>query len=140
MLKHYYSANTAMFLRTLVALVGVLCVSNSAPARDSIEREAADTVEVFVYGQQSQNEDLLREISKPKDFEDMRKARAESDMQLNENVTVEDVEITQMDGDRATAKATYSTKHSKSRNQADVHLQRVDGKWQVTKAPNPTAK
>lgn len=124
------------FIPTLAASVMLFCTSNYAHARDSIERQAADTAEAFVYGQQSKNEALLREISSPKDFEDMRKARGDKDIPLNENIIVRDVEITEIDGDRATAKATYTKRHSKSRTQADVHLQRVDGKWKVTKAPD----
>ena len=136
MINYYCLRIPSKFIPTLAASVMLFCTSNYVHARDSIERQAADTAEVFVYGQQSKNEALLREISSPKDFEDMRSARGVKDIPLNENIIVRDVEITEIDGDRATAKATYTKRHSKSRTQADVQLQRVDGKWKVTKAPD----
>ena len=52
------------------------------------------------------------------------------------NSRVDDVEITTVDGDRVTAKATYSQIHNKGKQQAQVHLRRVDGKWQVTPLPD----
>jgi hypothetical protein len=102
----------------------VLCVTTELAAKDSIEQQAADTAEAFVYGQQSKNEALLREISGPAEFEAMAKERAESNQRLNENVDVdvEHVEITAIDGDRAVAKTTYSEKHRKGTHQSDVHL------------------
>ncbi|MFT4561466.1 MAG: hypothetical protein ACI9BW_001207 [Gammaproteobacteria bacterium] len=122
-------------------LFGVaLCVTSELSAKDSIEQQAADTAEVFIYGQQSNNEALLREISSPTEFEAMAKQRAESTQRLNENVKVERVEITEIEGDRAVAKATYSEKHRKSEHQSDVHLKRVDGRWQVTTPPESGGK
>ena len=91
-------------------------------AKDSIEQQAADTAGAFVYGQQSKNEALLREISGPAEFEAMAKERAESNQRLNGNVDVEHVEITAIDGDRAVAKTTYSEKRRKDTPQSDVHL------------------
>lgn len=126
-------ANVAAIFSTV--LVGALIIVNTAQARDSLE-DAADTAEVFIYGKQSKNEALLREISDPEQYEAMEKIRAEDKGKPNENVRVEDVEITNIDGDRATAKATYSQKRGKGTKQADVHLQRVNGKWQVTTPAN----
>ena len=91
---------------------------------------------VFVFGRESKNEALLREIFDPGQYEAMEKIRAEQNTKLNENVHVGDVEITNVDGDRVTAKATYSQIHNKKKQQPQVHLRRVDGKWQVTKPPS----
>lgn len=122
-------SKTAAVISTV--LIGHMLVITGAHGREPL-KEAADMAEVFVYGQQSKNEALLREISDPKQYEAMEKLRAQDKGEPNENVRVEGVEITDIDGDRATAKATYSKKHSKGKSQADVHLKRVDGKWQVT--------
>lgn len=118
-----------------IAALSFLLISATANARDSLQ-EAADTAEVFVYGQQSKNEALLREISDPEQYEAMEEMRSQDKGNPNENVRVNDVEITEINGDRALAKATYSKKHSKGETQTDVHLQRVDGQWQVTTPPN----
>ena len=121
-----------------IAALSFLLISATANARDSL-KEAADTAEVFVYGQQSKNEALLREISDPEQYEAMEEMRSQDKGNPNENVRVNDVEITEINGDRALAKATYSKKHSgyyKGETQTDVHLQRVDGQWQVTTPPN----
>ena len=59
-------------------------------------------------------------------------------VELNENVRVESVEITEVDGDRATANAIYTQKHNKGEQQEQVHLKRVGGKWQVTTPPEPS--
>ncbi len=45
---------------------------------------------------------------------------------------VEDVEITNINGDRAMAKATYSMIHGGKTKQVDVYLRRVNDKWIVT--------
>jgi DNA-binding protein H-NS len=118
-----------------IAVLSFLLISATANARDSLQ-EAADMAEVFVYGQQSKNEALLREISDPEQYEAMEEMRSQDKGNPNENVRVNDVEITEINGDRALAKATYSKKHSKGETQTDVHLQRVDGQWQVTTPPN----
>jgi len=118
-----------------ILIVGWLLLVTTAHARDSLE-EAANMAEVFVYGRESKNEALLREISDPEQYEAMEKIRAEQNTKLNENVRVDDVEITTVDGDRVTAKATYSQIHNKGKQQAQVHLRRVDGKWQVTPLPD----
>ena len=118
----------------LIFVALIACISTPAGANDAIE-EAADTAEVFVYGRESKNEALLREISDPEQYEAMAGARADTNRKLNENVHVDNVEITQIDGDRAVAKATYRQKNAKGRKSADVHLKRVDGKWQVTTPP-----
>ncbi len=111
-----------------------LMVAATSHARDAVE-DAAATAEVFVYGHQSKNEALLREISDPDQYEAMAKDRSSEEGEPNENVHVDSVEITDLDGDRATAKATYSKQHSKGKKQAQVHLRRVNGEWQVTKPP-----
>ena len=118
-----------------ILIVGWLLLVTTAHARDSLE-DAADMAEVFVYGRESKNEALLREISDPEQYEAMKKMRAEQNTKLNENVRVDDVEITVVDDDRVTAKATYSQIHNKGKQQAQVHLRRVDGKWQVTPLPD----
>jgi len=118
-----------------ILISGWLLAATAVQAGDSLE-EAADMAEVFVYGQQSKNEAVLREISDPEQYEAMEKIRAEQNIKLNENVHVDGVEITNVDGDRATAKATYSQKHNKGKQQTQVHLQRVNGKWQVTTPPD----
>ncbi len=122
-------ANVSAIIYILIS--AWLLATTAAQARDSLE-EAADMAEAFVYGQQSKNEALLREISDPEQYEAMEKIRAEQNTKLNENVRVDGVEITNVDGDRATAKATYTQKHNKGKQEAQVHLRRVDGKWQVT--------
>ena len=118
-----------------ILIIGWVVAATAVQARDSLE-EAADTAEVFVLGEQSKNEALLREISDPEQYEAMEKIRAEQNIKLNENVRVDDVEITNVDGDRATAKATYSQIHNKGKHQTQVYLRRVDGKWQVTTPPD----
>ncbi len=118
-----------------ILIIGWLLPATAAQARDSLE-EAADMAEVFVYGRESKNEALLREISDPEQYEAMEKIRAEQNTKLNENVRVDNVEITNVDGDRATATATYSQIHHKGKQQTQVHLRRVDGKWQVTTPPD----
>ncbi len=124
---------TGLIIATLLA-----CPIAPAGAADSLE-EAADTAEVFVYGREAKNEALLREISDPDQYEAMAGQRADTNRALNENVHVDDVEITQIDGNRAVAKATYRQKNAKGRKSADVHLKRVDGKWQVTAPPEAAA-
>jgi hypothetical protein len=120
-------------------IIGVLCASAIAPVgANDASQEAADTAEAFVYGRESKNEALLREISDPDQYEAMAGKRADTDRKLNENVHVDDVEIMQIDGDRAVAKATYRQKNAKGRKSADVYLKRVDGKWQVTTPPEAT--
>ena len=114
------------------------CTGVAVAAEDSIS-EAADTAEVFVYGREAKNEALLREISDPDQYESMAGKRAEVNRKLNENVHVEDVEVTQIDGNRAVAKATYRQKNAKGVKSADVHLKRVDGRWQVTTPPDAAA-
>lgn len=126
--------------RLIVVLTSLLCTCAAASARDSIEQQAADTVEVFIYGKTSKNEALLREISDPNVFEAMAEQRADNNDPLNENVKVHAVDITEIDGDRAIATATYSKKHTKTKQQADVHLIRVDGKWQITTPPKPATE
>jgi len=121
-------------LATCVALAAVSV--GAAQAGDSAE-DAAATAEVYVYGLESKNEALLREISDPDEYEAMAKDRAESKRGLNENVRVSDVELIEVHGDRAVARATYTTKHKKGSEQADVQLKRVNGKWEVTTAPEP---
>jgi hypothetical protein len=111
-------------------------VAQPVVARDSTV-EAAETAEVFVYGRESKNEALLREISDPQAYDAMAKTRAESDQKLNENVRVDKVEMIEIDGDRAVARATYSNIHGKGHKQTDVELKRVDGKWEVTAPPEP---
>lgn len=115
------------------------CISVVAAAADDTITEAKDTAEVFVYGREAKNEALLREISDPEQYEAMAGKRAETDRKLNENVRVEDVEVTQIDGDRAVAKARYRQKNAKGVKSADVYLKRVDGKWQVTAPPDTAA-
>ncbi len=117
-------------------LVSALISISSVQAGDSLE-EAADLAEVFVYGQQSKNEAVLREITDPDQYEAMQKIRAEDKGSSNENVRVDDVEFTEIDGDRATARATYSRIHGKEKKQTEVHLQRIGGEWRVT-TPAPT--
>jgi len=110
-----------------------------AGGETSLEK-AADTAEVFVYGRESKNEALLREISDPDQYDAMAHSREESHRKLNENVRVTDVEITETTGDRAVAKATYEQIQSKEKSSAVVHMKRVDGKWEVTTPPEPAAK
>lgn len=117
-------------------LFGVLApmLAQSAAAQD-LRVEAAETAEVFVYGRESKNEALLREISDPNAYDGMARTRAENNRKLNENVRVDAVEMIEMAGDRAVARATYSTIHGKGHQQTDVELKRVDGRWQVTTPP-----
>lgn len=122
----------------LIIVALFACTIAPAGANDSLE-EAADTAEVFVYGREAKNEALLREISDPDQYEAMAGQRADTNRALNENVHVDDVEITQIDGDRAVAKATYRKKNAKGRKSADVHLKRVNGRWQVTAPPAAAA-
>ena len=56
------------FTTASIVLLSSAIIVGTVEARDSI-KEAADTAEVFIYGQQSQNENLLREISDPKQSE-----------------------------------------------------------------------
>ena len=63
------------FTAASIVLLSSAIIVGTVEARDSI-KEAADTAEVFVYGQQSQNENLLREISDPKQYEAMKIKRA----------------------------------------------------------------
>lgn len=123
----------------LIIVIALVCISGPAAAADDAITEAKDMAEVFVYGRESKNEALLREISDPDQYETMADQRAKTDRKLNENVQVEDVEITQIDGDRAVAKTTYRQKNAKGRKNAEVHLKRVDGKWQVTAPPEAAA-
>lgn len=116
-------------------VVGCVLVSTTSHARDPV-LEAAETAEVFVYGKQAKNEALMRAISDPEQYEAMAEQRSKDGGAPNEDIIIDSVEITEIDGDRATAKATYSPKHNKkTRTQADVHLIRVDGKWEVTQPP-----
>lgn len=94
-----------------------------------------DTVEVFVYGLQSKNEALLREISAPSQYDAMAQERTNNNAAVNENIKVDHVEITNIDGDRASATAIFSQKHSKKKGQATVNLIRIDGTWKVTTPP-----
>ncbi len=123
----------------LILGVAFSCVSAAATAADDTLTEAKDTAEVFVYGREAKNEALLREISDPEQYEAMAGKRAETARKLNENVRVEDVEITRIEGDRAVAKAKYRQHNTKGVKSADVHLKRVDGKWQVTAPPDAAA-
>jgi len=123
------------FSTASIVVLSTAIIVGTVEARDSI-KEAADTAEVFIYGQQSQNEDLLREISDPKQYEAMKIRRAQDKRKPNENVRVEDVEITNINGDRAMAKATYSMIHGKKTKQTDVYLRRVNDKWIVTTPAN----
>jgi hypothetical protein len=118
----------------LLLSAGCLLAVAVAAADDSI-KEAAETAEVFVYGQQAKNEELLRAISDPKQYKEMAQNRAKDEGRVNEDVRVDGVEITEIDGDRATATATYSKKHGRKRRQVDVDLIRIDGRWQVTAPP-----
>jgi hypothetical protein len=122
------------FGRISICLASSLLMFPAFGAQDSLE-EAADTAEVFLYGQQSENEALMRYVSDPEQYEAMAKERAENQGKPNENVTVEKVEITDIEGNRATARATYKTKHKKGRKHEDIQLIRVDGKWEVTTPP-----
>lgn len=123
----------------LIVSIAFACSGVPAIAADDTITEAKDMAEAFVYGRESKNEALLREISDPDEYEGMAGKRAETDRKLNENVQVEDVEVTQIEGDRAVAKATYRQKNAKGRKSADVYLKRVDGKWQVTAPPDAAA-
>lgn len=123
----------------LIIGIALSCVGVTAAAADDAMTQAKDTAEVFVYGREAKNEALLREISDPDQYESMAGKRAGADRKLNENIRVEDVEVTQIDGDRAIAKARYRQKNTKGVKSADVHLKRVDGKWQVTTAPDAAA-
>ncbi len=123
----------------LITGIALASISVPAVAADDAITEAKDMAEVFVYGRESKNEAVLREISDPDQYETMADQRAKTDRKLNENVQVEDVEITQIDGDRAVAKTTYRQKNAKGRKNAEVHLKRVDGKWQVTTPPEAAA-
>lgn len=123
----------------LILAIAFSFIGIPATAADDPLTEAKDTAEVFVYGREAKNEALLREISDPEQYEAMAGKRAETDRTLNENVRVDDVEITQIDGDRAVAKAKYRQKNVKGVKSADVYLKRVDGKWQVTAPPDTAA-
>lgn len=115
----------------LLCFAGYLLAATGASARDAL-KEAAETAEAFVFGQQAKNEALLREISDPDRYEAMARDRSDHAGAVNENIRIDNVEITRIDGNRVTAKATYSKKHGKKKHQMEVHLIRVDGKWQVT--------
>jgi len=122
------------FGRISFCLVSCLLVLPATGAEDSLE-QAADTAEVFLYGKTSENEALMRYVSDPEQYEAMAKERSENQGKPNENVRVEKVEITDIEGNRATARATYKTKHKKGRKQEDIQLIRIDGKWEVTTPP-----
>ena len=68
-----------------------LVVGSTVAAEDSMQ-DAADMAEVFVYGRESKNEALLKEISDPKQYEAMAEQRKEKNSKLNENVEVDKVE------------------------------------------------
>lgn len=125
---------------TFILMLAVSCVAvDNVQAEESAEQLISDMAEAFVYGRESKNEDVLREISDAEAYEEMAKARSESDTELNENVHVDDVEITEIDGDRAVARAKYHKKNTKGSKSADVHLRRVDGQWQVSAPPKAAA-
>ena len=92
------------FTISLATCVALATVSIGAVRAGDSAEDAAATAEVYVYGLESKNEALLREISDPDEYEAMAKDRAESKRGLNENVRVSDVELIEVHGDRAVAR------------------------------------
>ena len=122
---------------SILAILLTMGASGALQA-DSEIQEAMDTAEVYVYGREAKNEALLKEISDPDAYDTMAEKRGNSTSPVNENIKMQDVEITRVEGDRAVARATYGNRHGKQRQSTEVHLQRVDGKWQVTTPPPAT--
>lgn len=114
-------------------LIAIVLMPFSTAAEDL--REARDAAEVFVYAKEAQNKDLLKYVTTPEQFKQIQDAESRGDVKPRENVYIKKIEITEVGGDRATARAFYNGKHERGSAEQDVHLIRVDGEWRVTTPP-----
>ena len=124
--------------RCLLLLAAIAMPPLTAAADDM--KKAADAAQVFVYAKESGNEALIKHLTTPEQFNRLQESAAGGDTRLRENVRVKQVEITNVHGDRATARATYSEKHKRGSSEQEVHLIRVDGEWKVTTPPDDGGK